>query len=310
MCSREVVWQTRQAVRFVLRKSPRHGCQRWSSVGAPPSWRDFFLSEKDVSSVHQQNEDLTWALNLARPDSGGATRALLHAKKACHHRRRALHEGSATSQPTWPSKHTPLSARGVVRAWLSLRPTDARTWTTPRPTAADYAHEHNQSGPCATTHQLRVSAFFEAPGTDQRHSVTVSCARPRSAVSAEGKRCTCVLSTPQSFLFFSAAASASSRYSQRQTGQMLPNSSLTCLRWRPSTRCATNTASVFARRQHGQQLQCGPQSGTLQSPSAPEQKKRPLETLSQNGHGTTPKSILRRHRMVAITLALAFQNES
>ena len=54
-------------------------------------------SRKSVSSVHQQNEDLTWALNLARPDSSGATHASLHAQQACHHRQRALHEGLATS---------------------------------------------------------------------------------------------------------------------------------------------------------------------------------------------------------------------
>ena len=56
----------------------------------------------------------------------------------------------------------------------------------PRPTAADFAREHDQSGPGATTHQLWVCAFFEAPSTDQRHSVTLSCARPCSAVSTEG----------------------------------------------------------------------------------------------------------------------------
>ena len=57
-------------------------------------------SRKSVRLVNQDNEDLTWALNLARPDSSGATHASLHAQQACHHRQRALHEGSATSKRT------------------------------------------------------------------------------------------------------------------------------------------------------------------------------------------------------------------
>ena len=95
--------------------------------------------------MHQQNEDVTYALNLARPDSSDATHASLHAQQACRHRQQALHEGPATSKrtpvrqrrtrwhPTWPAKHTPLSAGGwVVLVWLSLRPTSARNWTFPQ----------------------------------------------------------------------------------------------------------------------------------------------------------------------------------
>ena len=53
----------------------------------------------------------------------------------------------------------------------------------PRPTAADFACKHDQSGPGASTHQK--SPFFQASCTDQRDSVTLSCARPRSAVSTD-----------------------------------------------------------------------------------------------------------------------------
>ncbi len=56
----------------------------------------------------------------------------------------------------------------------------------PRPTAADFAREHDQSGPGASTHQLWIGPFFQAPCTDQRHSVTLSCTRPRCAVSTDG----------------------------------------------------------------------------------------------------------------------------
>ena len=38
----------------------------------------------------------------------------------------------------------------------------------------------------ASTHQLWISPFFQAPCTDQRHSVTLSSTRPRSAVRADG----------------------------------------------------------------------------------------------------------------------------
>ena len=87
-----------------------------------------------------------------------------------------------TAGPPRRFSNEQTNARAVTQA---LQLTGARTWTFPQTNSRRFGREHNQSGPGTTTHQLRVSALFEALGTDQRHSVTLSCARARSTVSAD-----------------------------------------------------------------------------------------------------------------------------
>ena len=53
-----------------------------------------------------------------------------------------------------------LASAGWVLVWLSLRPTIARNWTFPQTNGC-----RDQSGPGASTHQLWISPFFQAPCT-------------------------------------------------------------------------------------------------------------------------------------------------
>ena len=154
--------------------------------------------QKSVSSVHQQNEVLT---------GHSIWRAQIQVAPLMHHfvRSRRFTTGSG---PFMKVQHRaserPCGSAAQDRAppglssTLHSPPADGWLWsgfrfcqqarnsTFPPDQRPTFARAHDQSGPSVSTHQLWVSPFFQAPGTDQRHSVTLSSTRPRNAVSTDG----------------------------------------------------------------------------------------------------------------------------
>ena len=112
-------------------------------------------SRKSVSSVHQQKRGphlgtqsgaprfkwrhscITSCAAGVSPPAAGPTKVQ---QRASERQRRTR------SHPTWPAKHTPLSAGGwVALVWLLLRPTSARNSTFPQTNGR--RREHDQAGP-------------------------------------------------------------------------------------------------------------------------------------------------------------------
>ena len=170
------------------------------ALGSPthtPKWRPTAVSKlvlHNASSMASPSSHVPWQVGtkkvrvLARPNSSDATHASLHAQQACHHRQQALHSnkqanaraGNAGQDRTGlPSTiHSPPED-GWFLSGFRCGQQAQEIGRFPRPTAANFAREHDQSGPGASTHQLWISLFFQAPCTDQRHSAS------RSAVSTD-----------------------------------------------------------------------------------------------------------------------------